>query len=580
ITYSDGKTPTVKYEYNGDGDRTKMIDGSGESTYTYDQLDRLEETKDGHGETIKYEYNLDNQPTTITYPNGKAVSRTYDEDDRLETVKDWLENTTSFAYDPDSNLEKITYPSGSGDTDTYAYEDDDAIEEVKFKQGTEKLASLVYTRNKDGEVTKVTSKDLPGEEKPAYSYDEDDRLTKGAGIAYAYDAANNPTTIEKTTLAYNAGDELEDATNSKKATVDTYNYDEVGERTKTTPAAGPATSYGWDQAGDLITVERPKEGETPKIEDTYAYNGENLRASETISGTTNYLTWDTAEPELPLILSNGTSSFIYGPSGMPIEQINNSTNAVQYLHHDQAGSTRLITGETGKVEGRCSYSPYGTPDCEGTASTPLGYDGQYTSSDTGLVYLRNRVYDPSTAQFLSVDPAVPITRAPYTYGQDNPLNREDPTGLSAEGIGDGGVPCIWPFCAPPPGAEEGARALGKGIAEGANDVYEGAKHGVESVVSWITGESESSNENAQSGASEGECGEVTFGHGGRHLEGTGLSQEEVERAIEDQVNGGAGRGNEYGPFGGRVIVDGKTIEYRGYGLGGGNVNIGTYYPVP
>ncbi|HTU80074.1 MAG TPA: DUF6531 domain-containing protein, partial [Solirubrobacteraceae bacterium] len=45
ITYSDGKTPTVKYEYNGDGDRTKMIDGSGESTYTYDQLDRLEETK-------------------------------------------------------------------------------------------------------------------------------------------------------------------------------------------------------------------------------------------------------------------------------------------------------------------------------------------------------------------------------------------------------------------------------------------------------------------------------------------------------------------------------------------------------
>jgi RHS repeat-associated protein len=31
---------------------------------------------------------------------------------------------------------------------------------------------------------------------------------------------------------------------------------------------------------------------------------------------------------------------------------------------------------------------------------PLGYDGQYTSSDTGLIYLRNRVNDPSTAQFL------------------------------------------------------------------------------------------------------------------------------------------------------------------------------------
>lgn len=266
---------------------------------------------------------------------------------------------------------------------------------------------------------------------------------------------------------------------------------------------------------------------------------------------------------------------------MIVEQINNSTGTVQYLHHDQAGSTRLLTGSTGKVEGKCSYAAYGTPTtCEGSATTPLGYDAQYTNSDTGLIYMRARVYDPATAQFLAVDPAVPITRAPYNFAQDNPLNREDPTGLSAEGLGESGVPCVWPFCAPPPGAEEGARAIGKGIAEGANDVYEGAKHGVESVVNWITGEGESSNENTQSGESESECGEVTFGHGGRHLEGTRLSQEEVERAIEEQVNGTAGRGNEYGPFGGRVIVDGKTIEYRGYGLGSGNVNIGTYYPVP
>lgn len=112
-----------------------------------------------------------------------------------------------------------------------------------------------------------------------------------------------------------------------------------------------------------------------------------------------------------------------------IEQINNSTGTVLYLHHDQQGSTRLITGSTGKVEGKCSYSAYGTPTCEGTATTPLGYDGQYTSSDTGLIYLRARVYDPSTAQFLSVDPLVATTRAPYTYASDNPLNIGDPRGL-------------------------------------------------------------------------------------------------------------------------------------------------------
>jgi hypothetical protein len=48
---------------------------------------------------------------------------------------------------------------------------------------------------------------------------------------------------------------------------------------------------------------------------------------------------------------------------------------------------------------------------------------------------------------------------------------------------------------------------------------------------------------------------------------TGLSQEEVERGIEEQVNGTASRGNEHAPFGGRVVVGGKTIEYRGYGFG-------------
>jgi RHS repeat-associated protein len=428
VTYSDGKTPDVKLEYNADGNRTKMTDGTGESITTYDQLQRPTETKDGHGDVIKLEYNLDNSPTKITYPNGKATTRAYDNDDRLKSITDWLEHTTKLAYNPDSEVSTITFPSGTSDEDGYAYEDDDAMSEAIMKKSTETLASLLYTRGKDDEVTKATSKGLPGEEKPAFTYEESQRLTKGAGVSYGYDAANNPTTIGEDTDAYNSADELE-TSKLKTTTLDTYAYNEVGERTKTTPASGPATTDGYDQAGNLTAVERPKEGSTPEIKDSYAYNGEGLRASETISGTTNYLAWDTAEPELPSILSNGTNSFIYGPGDMPIEQINNSTGTVLYLHHDQQGSTRLLTGSTGKVEGKCSYSPYGTPTCEGTSTTPLGYDAQYTSSDAGLIYMRHRVYDPATAQFLSVDPLEAITGEPYNYASDNPVNEADPTGL-------------------------------------------------------------------------------------------------------------------------------------------------------
>jgi RHS repeat-associated protein len=114
---------------------------------------------------------------------------------------------------------------------------------------------------------------------------------------------------------------------------------------------------------------------------------------------------------------------------MPVEQINNSIGAVEYLHHDQQGSTRLLTGSTGKAEATFTYGPYGElTGSTGTATTPLGYDGQYTNSDTGLIYLRAREYDPKTAQFLSVDPLVWLTRAPYTYSGDNPLNFGDPSG--------------------------------------------------------------------------------------------------------------------------------------------------------
>ncbi len=422
VGYSDGKTHAGEFEYGKDGEVTQMKDGSGTTKYTYDQLGRLTETENGHKEAVKYEYDLAGHQSKITYPGGKAVVREYDKDGRLEKVTDWLSHTTKFSYNPDSGLKTTVFPSETKDEDKYSYNQAGLMSEVKMTKSSETLASLVYTRDSDGQVKTITSQGLPGEEKPAYEYDKNDRLTKGAGVAYEYDAANNPTKLGTSTYKYDSADELETATGF------TYAYNEVGQRTKTTPTAGPATTYGYDQAGNLISIERPKEGEVSKIEDTYAYNAEGLRASQTISGTTTYLTWDIND-ELPLLLSDGTNSYIYGPSDTPIEQINTSTGTVSYLHHDQAGSTRLLTGSTGKVEGTFTYGPYGElTGSTGTATTPLGYDGQYTNSDTGLIYLRAREYDPKTAQFLSVDPLVWLTRAPYTYAGDNPLNFGDPTG--------------------------------------------------------------------------------------------------------------------------------------------------------
>jgi RHS repeat-associated protein len=424
VSYSSGKPATVKYEYDKDGDRTKMTDGTGTNKYTFDQLDRLTETENGHKEKAKYEYDLGNEQTKITYPNTKAVTRAYDKDGRLEKVTDWSSHVTKFSYDPDSDPAATTFPTETKNEDKYAYDEVDQLGEVKMTKAAETLASLVYTRDNDGQVKTVTSKGLPGEEKPANEYDSNNRLTKGATIGYEYDAADNPTKMGTGAYTYDKASELETGPSLK------YTYNEMGQRTKTTPTTGAVTTYGYDQTGSLTSVERPKEGEKAEIKDTYAYDGNNLRASQTISGTTTFLAWDVSQA-LPRLLSDGTNSYIYGPAGHPVEQVS-SGGTVTYLHHDQQGSTRLLTGSTGTVTGSTTFDAYGNKTgSTGSSTTPLGYDGQYTSTDTGLIYLRARVYDPTTAQFLTRDPLQALTRAPYSYARDNPVNGADPTGLES-----------------------------------------------------------------------------------------------------------------------------------------------------
>ncbi len=90
--------------------------------------------------------------------------------------------------------------------------------------------------------------------------------------------------------------------------------------------------------------------------------------------------------------NHGANSYIYGLGGLPVEQVS-SGGTVTYLHHDQQGSTRLLTGSTGTVTGSTTFDAYGNKTgSTGASTTPFGYDCQYTSSDTGLIYLRARAF--------------------------------------------------------------------------------------------------------------------------------------------------------------------------------------------
>ncbi len=93
------------------------------------------------------------------------------------------------------------------------------------------------------------------------------------------------------------------------------------------------------------------------------------------------------------------------------------------------GDGLRTTNTTATTTATPTYTAYGTPTTNSTPPSPLGYTGQYTDPETGLIWLRARYYDPHTAQFLTPDPLTTLTHAVYTYAEDDPITGSDPTGL-------------------------------------------------------------------------------------------------------------------------------------------------------
>jgi RHS repeat-associated protein len=114
-----------------------------------------------------------------------------------------------------------------------------------------------------------------------------------------------------------------------------------------------------------------------------------------------------------------------------------SAGTITYLVTDSLGSVRGTVSSSGALTGTCSYDAWGNPETASglTATTPFGY----TDPD-GLVYLLNRYYQPSTGQFISVDPELATTLAAYAYADGNPVANIDPTGLIS-------LSCHWTWLA-------------------------------------------------------------------------------------------------------------------------------------
>ena len=472
VAYSDGQTAGATFAYNADGQRTSMTDASGSSSFSYDSLGRLTQESDGHGHTFSYGYDLAGHLTSERYPpslvqstagstpvlNNGSVLREYDRAGRMTKVTDWFGNVNQFGYGADGEQTSASYANGTNAT--LSYDRSDALSKiVDATTAGLPFLTLPYGRNADGQITAANALGAADATDQAFSYDANGRLTSSSvgqdavatvpTTGYSFDAGDRLTKITSSSavdrkLGYNAGDELTRASvAATDTTLQTFTYDSLGERLSATNAAtGVRSTYGWNQARRLTSYGGPVsniiQGQTggTTVQTTYGYSADGLLTAVGVAGQAALNpAWSHAEGGLPTMLSDGASLYVTGPDGLPLEQITQA-GTVRWYHHDAIGSTRALTSASGHVTASYAYDPYGNAITTTAITQPFLFAGQYTDFQSGLIYMRQRWYDPKTAQFLSRDPLglAGGDQNPYGYAGRDPVNSADPSGL-----------CTWDF---------------------------------------------------------------------------------------------------------------------------------------
>jgi RHS repeat-associated protein len=143
------------------------------------------------------------------------------------------------------------------------------------------------------------------------------------------------------------------------------------------------------------------------------------------------MTWDSSLASLPVVVSDATNDYVYGPAGEPVEQVNvtlspPASNPV-FLTYTPADSSWLATSTTGSELSFAAYDAYGT-EAYGTPVSPFGYGGQYLDTASGLYDMRARLFEPQTGGFTTRDPDFAETDQAYAYAGGDPVNGGDPSG--------------------------------------------------------------------------------------------------------------------------------------------------------
>ncbi|MER7148379.1 RHS repeat-associated core domain-containing protein [Streptomyces xanthochromogenes] len=300
VTDRNNGTITVTAHADADGWRAgfKLTeDRSGRTIDLVKTSDALWTATDNSGRSVKYDIDAAHHLVRSWDTTGRATSYGYDEDGRLTKVTTPESRTTEFTYDSQSrvtSMRRSTELGGTSDqapTYTYSYN-----AEYPWQAGittvTDPLMNATkYEHNADGEVTKVTdawSHERSTSYKAHLTQTATDAMGVGGGIgnvtAYGWDTRGNPTSAKLPTGATSTV-----AGWSTKAGRDVP--------ASATSADGDKTDYGYDAAGNTISVAQSGTGGgsatidyNPATATCGGFQGQRCKATTKLSGTQNSVT--------------------------------------------------------------------------------------------------------------------------------------------------------------------------------------------------------------------------------------------------------------------------------------------------
>ncbi|WP_307679891.1 RHS repeat-associated core domain-containing protein [Streptomyces sp. V4I2] len=369
---------TVTYGYYANDLLKQVTDSqSGSQSFTYDVYDRLASTTSPTGK-VDYGYDSGDRRTLVTAA-GVSTTYGYDKSDILTSVNSGAQEVT-FGLDQVGREKTASLPGNI--TRTTGYDTTGVIKSIAYAQGTKTIGDLAYTRDQRALQTGLTGSlaqvALPVAESGT-QFGKDNRIATYAGRTFAYDADGQLKSDGLRTYAWNGRGELTGLT--KAGTASSFGYDPLGGRISKT--MGTATSR-------------------------YLTDGSNPLVEQNGSGTTT-----------ATVASAGLDDFLARTEG----------GKTQVYLTDTLGTVVGLANTDGTVATTYAYDPNGAPTASGTASSnPYTFTGR-EDDGTGLLYYRDRYYDPQTGRFISQDS---IGQAGgtnlYQYALSSPTTYTDPSG--------------------------------------------------------------------------------------------------------------------------------------------------------